>query len=53
MTYYRVDDDGTFEQGDCTANRQVVELLAEQVEAANLVILNKRDMDRGRVRGSY
>jgi G3E family GTPase len=44
MTYDRAGRRWTLEQGDCTANRQVVELLAEQVEAANLVILNKRDM---------
>jgi G3E family GTPase len=29
---------------DCTASRQVVELLAEQVEAADLIIINKQDL---------
>jgi len=44
MTWDVVGKRWTLEDGDCTANRQVVELLAEQVEAANLIILNKQDM---------
>ena len=44
MTYDRAGRRWTLEEGDCTANRQVVELLAEQVEAANLIVLNKRDI---------
>jgi G3E family GTPase len=33
------------EQGDdCSANRKVAELLAEQVEAANLILVNKCDL---------
>jgi G3E family GTPase len=29
----------------CTVNRKVVELLAEQVEAANVIVINKQDME--------
>jgi G3E family GTPase len=40
------DRDGWFETttGDHSVNRQVVELLAEQVEAADLIVVNKEDL---------
>jgi G3E family GTPase len=35
---------GWVETADCVANRKVVELLAEQVEAASLIVVNKSDL---------
>ena len=36
--------DTSHDSDNCVANRQVPDLLAEQVEAANVLLINKKDL---------